>query len=81
MVDNRTKTNTNFPLTLHPSLTLPSQSLDPPISSAGLKVKRWHPDFPLEEVPEVEADALPQPPLVEKLDTAKDVLGEAEGHL
>ncbi|MPC40435.1 DNA replication factor Cdt1 [Portunus trituberculatus] len=57
------------------------QSLDPPISSAGLSIKRWHPDFPLEDVPEVEAAALPQPPHVEKLDTARDVLEKAQSLL
>ncbi|KAG0729771.1 DNA replication factor Cdt1 [Chionoecetes opilio] len=54
------------------------QSLEPPISSAGMDIKRWHPEFPLEEVPEVEAAAIPQPPHVDKLDTARDVLEKAQ---
>ncbi|XP_063886979.1 DNA replication factor Cdt1-like [Scylla paramamosain] len=57
------------------------QSLDPPISSAGMNIKRWHPEFPLEDVPEVEAAALPQPPHVDKLDTARDVLEKTQSLL
>lgn len=62
------------------SSSLP-QSLEPPISCAGMNIKRWHPEFPLEDVPDVEAAALPQPPEVDKLETARDVLGEqTHGH-
>ena len=39
-------------------------------------IKRWHPEFPLEDLPDIESADLPKPPEVEKLGTAKDVLGE-----
>ena len=52
------------------------QSLEPPITSAGMNIKRWHPEFPLEDVPDVEVAPLPKPPQLDKLDTARDVLGE-----
>lgn len=57
------------------------QSLDPPISGSGMSIKRWHPEFPLEDVPDVEAAPLPQPPEVGKLDTARDVLEKAQSLL
>lgn len=65
------------PSSAHPSSPPPPQSLDPPISGSGMNIKRWHPEFPLEDIPDVEAAPLPQPPEVGKLDTARDVLGES----
>lgn len=40
-------------------------------------LKRWHPEFDLSEIPDVELSSLPQPPKVEKLDSAVDVLSKA----
>lgn len=51
-------------------------SLDEPVViKDGLK--RWHPEFDLSEIPDVELSSLPQPPEVEKLDSAVDVLSRA----
>ena len=52
------------------SLT-PSEEVPDPAS-----IIRWHPFFPLEDVPDIEAAPLPQPPHQEKLGTAASVLGE-----
>ncbi|XP_037797635.1 DNA replication factor Cdt1-like isoform X1 [Penaeus monodon] len=52
-------------------------TLEPPISSVGA-IKRWHPEFALEDLPDIEEAALPQPPTMEKLETAKDVLEKAQ---
>ncbi|XP_071548381.1 DNA replication factor Cdt1 [Panulirus ornatus] len=55
------------------------QSLDPPImNSSGMNIKRWHPAFPLEDVPDIEPSALPQPPITEKFETARDILDKAQ---
>ncbi|XP_069955903.1 DNA replication factor Cdt1 [Cherax quadricarinatus] len=54
------------------------QSLDPPIMSSGMNIKRWHPEFPLEDVPDIEPSLLPQPPIRETLETARDVLDKAQ---
>ncbi|XP_069186272.1 LOW QUALITY PROTEIN: DNA replication factor Cdt1 [Procambarus clarkii] len=54
------------------------QSLEPPIMSCGMSIKRWHPDFLLEDVPEIEPSPLPQPPAVETFDTARDILDKAQ---
>jgi chromatin licensing and DNA replication factor 1 len=53
------------------------QTLDVPMSVTRGALKRWHPEFPLESVPDVEQKALPLPPNVEKYTTAKDVLSTA----
>ncbi|KAK4316208.1 hypothetical protein Pmani_012613 [Petrolisthes manimaculis] len=55
------------------------QSLDPPIPSSSVAIKRWHPEFPLEEIPDIEAAELPKPPVTNELNTAKDVLERAHG--
>uniref|UniRef100_A0A1A9VPA5 Uncharacterized protein n=1 Tax=Glossina austeni TaxID=7395 RepID=A0A1A9VPA5_GLOAU len=38
------------------------------------KVTRWHPDFDLENCPDIELAHLPQPPNVQKYSSAKDIL-------
>lgn len=53
------------------------KSLDPPLSIPKEKVTRWHPDFDLENCPEIELGNLPQPPNVEKYSSAKDILSTA----
>lgn len=49
-------------------------SLDPPMDIPKDKLKRWHPEFDIEHIPDIEMDALPEPPNVEKYSTAQDVL-------
>ncbi|KAL5287809.1 CDT1 family protein [Megaselia abdita] len=54
------------------------KSLDPPIFlDPSKKVTRWHPEFDLENVPEIERGYIPQPPNVEKYSSAKDILSTA----
>lgn len=53
------------------------KSLDPPLSIPKEKVTRWHPDFDLENCPEIPLGHLPQPPNVEKYSSAKDILSTA----
>lgn len=52
------------------------RSLDPPII-IDKQLTRWHPQFDLENVAEVEMATLPQPPNVEKYSSAKDILSTA----
>lgn len=37
---------------------------------------RWHPEFSVDQVPDLPRAALPQPPNLEKCSSAKDVLGK-----
>ncbi|XP_017472983.1 PREDICTED: DNA replication factor Cdt1 [Rhagoletis zephyria] len=53
------------------------RSLDPPINIPKSKVTRWHPDFDLENCPDIECAHLPQPPNVEKYSSARDILSTA----
>uniref|UniRef100_A0A1B0GBN5 CDT1 Geminin-binding domain-containing protein n=1 Tax=Glossina morsitans morsitans TaxID=37546 RepID=A0A1B0GBN5_GLOMM len=50
------------------------KSLNPPLSIPKEKVTRWHPDFDLENCPDIELAHLPQPPNVQKYSSAKDIL-------
>ncbi|EDV55916.1 DNA replication factor Cdt1 [Drosophila erecta] len=52
------------------------RSQDPPIIIEKA-LTRWHPQFDLENCPEVELAPLPQPPNVEKYSSAKDILSTA----
>ncbi|CAG4947240.1 unnamed protein product [Parnassius apollo] len=52
-------------------------SLDPPMEIPDNKLVRWHPEFELEKIPEIECAKLPEMPNVEKLNTAQDVLAKA----
>lgn len=45
------------------------------------EIKRWHPKFDLEKVPDILPAELPQPPLVKKFSTAQDVLDEVKDRL
>lgn len=40
------------------------------------KIVRWHPEFDVESCKQIEQADLPQPPNVERITTAKDVLGK-----
>lgn len=53
------------------------QGLEIPMNVTRGALKRWHPDFPLENVSDVEQGDLPMPPNVEKFSCAKDVLSTA----
>lgn len=53
------------------------RSLDPPLIISSEKITRWHPEFDLENCPEIEQGHLPQPPNVEKYSSAKDILSTA----
>jgi chromatin licensing and DNA replication factor 1 len=53
------------------------QTLDVPMNVTRAALKRWHPEFQLESVPDVEQRTLPQPPNVERFSSAKDVLSTA----
>lgn len=48
--------------------------LDPPMSIPKSKLARWHPEFDLERIPDVECDLLPELPSVPKYTTAEDML-------
>ncbi|XP_055371631.1 DNA replication factor Cdt1 isoform X2 [Condylostylus longicornis] len=50
------------------------KSLNPPLNIPKDQIKRWHPEFDLENCPEIEEGHLPQPPNVEKYSSAKDIL-------
>lgn len=52
-------------------------TLDPPMVIPDDKLTRWHPEFELEKVPEVEFAKLPEAPNVEKFSSAQDVLAKA----
>lgn len=53
------------------------QTLDVPVNVTRRALKRWHPEFPIESVPDVEQGQLPLPPNVERFSSAKDVLSTA----
>ncbi|XP_070497803.1 DNA replication factor Cdt1 isoform X2 [Chironomus tepperi] len=53
------------------------QTLDIPMTVTRGALKRWHPDFPIESVPDIEQGELPLPPNVERFSSAKDILSTA----
>ncbi|KAF2362901.1 CDT1 Geminin-binding domain-like [Trinorchestia longiramus] len=58
------------------------KSLEPSLAVADVScIKRWHPQFPLDELPEVEPVTLPQTPSSDSLSTAAHVLNVARGLL
>ncbi|XP_030058606.1 DNA replication factor Cdt1 [Microcaecilia unicolor] len=54
-------------------------SLNPPMSVPDDILTRWHPRFNVDEIPDVVPAELPQPPQLEKLTTAQEVLSKARG--
>lgn len=52
-------------------------TLDPPLIVSKDRITRWHPEFDLEKVPDIELSELPQPPHEEKFTAGKDVLEKA----
>ncbi|KAG8563067.1 hypothetical protein GDO81_015918 [Engystomops pustulosus] len=55
------------------------ETLNPPLVVPDDQLTRWHPRFSVDEVPDVVPSELPQPPQVEKLTTAQEVLTKARG--
>ncbi|CAK9803097.1 DNA replication factor Cdt1 [Anthophora plagiata] len=53
-------------------------SLETPMHVPKEKILRWHPEFDVESCKPIEQADLPQPPNVEKITTAKDVLDKAK---
>lgn len=49
----------------------------PSLSVNDNDIMRWHPCFPLDEVPEIDQSTLPEPPQVKTFSTAQDVLDQA----
>lgn len=54
------------------------QTLEPPLEIPKDKITRWHPEFDIEKVPDVEPAKLPQPPDEIKLTSGKEVLEKAK---
>uniref|UniRef100_A0A1Y1L6K2 CDT1 Geminin-binding domain-containing protein n=1 Tax=Photinus pyralis TaxID=7054 RepID=A0A1Y1L6K2_PHOPY len=52
-------------------------TLDPPMKVERDNIKRWHPLFDIEKVPDIERSPLPQPPRDEELTTGSQVLEKA----
>ncbi|KAF5288267.1 hypothetical protein FQA39_LY04035 [Lamprigera yunnana] len=52
-------------------------TLDPPMKVIRKEVKRWHPQFDIEKVPDIECSALPQRPNEELFTTGNQVLENA----
>ncbi|XP_032232693.2 DNA replication factor Cdt1 isoform X2 [Nematostella vectensis] len=57
------------------------QNLEEPISVDSDKIIRWHPQFKLDEVPDLEQGALPEAPVVKTFTSAKDVLDRGRGNI
>lgn len=53
-------------------------TLNPPINVDPTKIKRWHPEFDLEKVPDIEESPLPQIPVEDSIVTGKEVLERAK---
>lgn len=54
------------------------QTLEPPMEIPKNKITRWHPEFDIERVPDIEPAKLPQPPDEIKLTSGKEVLEKAK---
>ncbi|XP_074035173.1 chromatin licensing and DNA replication factor double parked [Leptinotarsa decemlineata] len=52
-------------------------TLIPPMVIDKEKITRWHPEFDIEKLPDIETSPLPEPPKEEVLLTGKDVLEKA----
>ncbi|CAH1372833.1 unnamed protein product [Tenebrio molitor] len=52
-------------------------SLIPPMTIPKDSITRWHPEFDIERVPDIECSDLPQVPVEEKFTSGKDVLEKA----
>lgn len=52
-------------------------TLDPPLIISKERITRWHPEFDIESVPDINLSELPKTPEVEKFTSGKDVLEKA----
>ncbi|RZC32083.1 CDT1 domain containing protein, partial [Asbolus verrucosus] len=52
-------------------------SLNPPMIIEKDQITRWHPEFDIEKVPDIEESNIPQTPVHEKFTTGKEVLEKA----
>ncbi|CAH0546952.1 unnamed protein product [Brassicogethes aeneus] len=53
-------------------------SLTPPLNIAKDKITKWHPEFDIEKVPDIELSEVPKPPIEEAFSSGKDVLEKAK---
>ncbi|XP_078043063.1 chromatin licensing and DNA replication factor double parked [Augochlora pura] len=53
-------------------------NLETPMQVPKEKIVRWHPEFNVEDCKPIELSELPQPPNIEKITSAKDVLDKAK---
>lgn len=53
------------------------KSLEPPMDISPDKITRWHPEFDIEKIPDIEKANIPQPPQEEKLTTGQEILEKA----
>ncbi|XP_008121788.2 DNA replication factor Cdt1 isoform X1 [Anolis carolinensis] len=56
-------------------------SLSPPMAVLEDKLTRWHPRFNVDEVPDIAPAEVPQPPQVDKITSAQEVLAKARSML
>nr|XP_002131268.1 DNA replication factor Cdt1 isoform X1 [Ciona intestinalis] len=56
-------------------------SLEPPVVVDDAEIRRWHPQFPVDQVPDITVGELPTPPNLEKCSSAKDVLEKTKDRL
>ncbi|XP_045766587.1 DNA replication factor Cdt1 [Maniola jurtina] len=52
-------------------------TLDPPIEIPDDKIVRWHPEFEIEKLPDIDTAKLPEVPNTERYSSAQDVLAKA----
>ncbi|XP_019876874.1 DNA replication factor Cdt1 isoform X3 [Aethina tumida] len=52
-------------------------TLDPPMNIEKGRITKWHPEFDIEKVPDIEQSEIPKPPVEEILTTGQNVLEKA----
>lgn len=52
-------------------------SLDPPLIISKIRITRWHPEFDIERIPDIEISELPTPPQEQTFTNGKDILEKA----
>lgn len=56
-------------------------NLNPPMAVPEEMLRRWHPHFNVDEVPDIEPAELPQPPAAQRPSTAQEVLARARSFM
>ncbi|XP_058530024.1 DNA replication factor Cdt1 isoform X2 [Ochotona princeps] len=56
-------------------------TLNPPMAVPEEMLRRWHPRFNVDEVPDIEPAELPQPPAAQRPSTAQEVLARARSFM